>query len=128
MPMKIEITRKANIKDKDTVILNSTAHEEMSHAEFMSMYNKKAAELSQDQEALDQGKQQLREIKEIKEDEELSQFAEKMKLCERLKNKLSLQLELRDMEVRIQAKEKELKDMSSTFIELQQQKKKQQNG
>lgn len=103
-------------------------HEEISTDEFIQLYNDRAKEVYELDNAINQGKSQLKSMGAFAETEELKKFVQMLIQAEEIKKKQNLILELQRMETQLAAKKKELERLTPAMKEVNEGLKKPKDG
>jgi DNA repair exonuclease SbcCD ATPase subunit len=120
--VNINLDRKASIDEQKHIWINSTVKEEMTPLEYKEMYARKAKELAELKEAIEQGKSQLKEIQAIEETPELKKLVENLKKAEKLKRKDDLVTNLQKFEVDVQRMQEELASLTPVMTKINMEK------
>lgn len=111
------MTRKPQIQG-NKITISSEVFEELSKVEYIRMFNTKSRDFGELISTLEDNKRQLEGLSKIKETKELKKLKEQLVLAEKLKQKDTIIETIKQLEIRHEIIEKELKELSPIITAL----------
>jgi len=121
---KMNIERKAKIRDDGLIQIDIEGYEEISVEEYKLSYEAIKQKAYQLKQAVSQGKEQLKALEEHESTPELEKFCELLAIVKENEKRDKLMSDMQGVELELQAKEKELENLTPMIIQLNAKKKK----
>lgn len=118
----MEITRKIKITGDDVKIV-LTAEETTNSNGLKQIYAKISSDLYQLQGEAENKRSMLKEIEKVAETPEILAFVKQLETAQQVMAKEEVKSELKDFDVRISGKERELAELSKYFVQIQKEEK-----